>query len=359
MIGFDEAANAGCEHFDPAYVAGYDAKSGVDRSLRARAPRASRAFARDDRGRPWRRHRADGDPRSGGRARGRGGRRLGADAGAAPRRDRAARTRRTSASSKPGSSTYEHEGPPATLVHSRNALHHLPDPRSPPRCAGRRAAGADGRFVLRDLVWSFPREQANEVSSAGSRRRREDSSRGWTRAELEEHVRTEHSPCERRPGAHARGCGLRDPGARVPLADVRRLASARVMKKRLDVLLVERGLAESRAQAQALVMAGLVPGYDKPGQQVDEDAELERRARRRRTSRAAGEARARPRRARRRSGRARLLDVGASTGGFTDVLLAARRGARDRARRRLRAAPPADPQRPARHRPRARRTRAR
>ena len=29
-------------------------------------------------------------------------------------------------------------------------------------------------------------------------------------------------------------------------------------KKRLDVLLVERGLVESRARAQALVMAGLV-----------------------------------------------------------------------------------------------------
>lgn len=37
------------------------------------------------------------------------------------------------------------------------------------------------------------------------------------------------------------------------------------MKKRLDVLLVERGFAESRAQAQALVLAGLVHGYDKPG----------------------------------------------------------------------------------------------
>ena len=46
------------------------------------------------------------------------------------------------------------------------------------------------------------------------------------------------------------------------------------MKKRLDVLLVERGLAESRAQAQALVLAGLVPGYDKPGHQVPEDTEL-------------------------------------------------------------------------------------
>ena len=47
------------------------------------------------------------------------------------------------------------------------------------------------------------------------------------------------------------------------------------MKKRLDVLLVERGLAETRSQAQALVIAGLVPGYDKPGTQLDESVELE------------------------------------------------------------------------------------
>ncbi len=46
------------------------------------------------------------------------------------------------------------------------------------------------------------------------------------------------------------------------------------MKKRLDTLLLERGLAESRSQAQALVLAGLVQGHDKPGEQVDEDAEL-------------------------------------------------------------------------------------
>ena len=46
------------------------------------------------------------------------------------------------------------------------------------------------------------------------------------------------------------------------------------MRKRLDVLLVERGLAESRAQAQALVMAGRVPGHSKAGEQVDERAEI-------------------------------------------------------------------------------------
>src|SRR4051812_48509475 len=93
------------------------------------------------------------------------------------------------------------------------------------------------------------------------------------------------------------------------------------MKKRLDVLLVERGLAESRTQAQALVMAGRVPGHSKPGEQVDADAPLEVEQPPPYVSRAghklanaldafgidvAG---------------VDALDVGASTGGFTDVLL--------------------------------------
>ena len=92
-------------------------------------------------------------------------------------------------------------------------------------------------------------------------------------------------------------------------------------RKRLDVLLVERGLAESRAQAQALVMAGLVPGHAKPGEQVDEGAPLEVERPPPYVSRAgvklanaldafdvdpAG---------------LDCLDLGASTGGFTDVLL--------------------------------------
>jgi 23S rRNA (cytidine1920-2'-O)/16S rRNA (cytidine1409-2'-O)-methyltransferase len=92
-------------------------------------------------------------------------------------------------------------------------------------------------------------------------------------------------------------------------------------KKRLDVLLVERGLAESRAQAQALVLAGRVRGHAKPGEQVPEDAELEVEQPPPYVSRAghklanaldafgidvAG---------------LDCLDVGASTGGFTDVLL--------------------------------------
>jgi 23S rRNA (cytidine1920-2'-O)/16S rRNA (cytidine1409-2'-O)-methyltransferase len=94
-----------------------------------------------------------------------------------------------------------------------------------------------------------------------------------------------------------------------------------VTKKRLDVVLVERGLAESRAQAQALVLAGLVPGFDKAGAQVEENAELTVDSPPPYVSRAGHKL-------------ANALDVfgldvagldccdvGASTGGFTDVLL--------------------------------------
>ena len=104
------------------------------------------------------------------------------------------------------------------------------------------------------------------------------------------------------------------------------------MKKRLDVLLVERGLAESRSQAQALVLAGLVKGLAKAGEQVDASADLEVERPPRFVSRG-GEKLA--------GALAELeidvtgedcLDVGASTGGFTDCLLqsgAARVGAVD------------------------------
>jgi 23S rRNA (cytidine1920-2'-O)/16S rRNA (cytidine1409-2'-O)-methyltransferase len=93
------------------------------------------------------------------------------------------------------------------------------------------------------------------------------------------------------------------------------------VRKRLDVLLVERGLAESRAQAQALVMAGLVPGYAKAGQQVEESAELVVDRPQRFVSRGGEKlAHALDELDVDVTGR-EALDVGASTGGFTDVLL--------------------------------------
>jgi 23S rRNA (cytidine1920-2'-O)/16S rRNA (cytidine1409-2'-O)-methyltransferase len=98
------------------------------------------------------------------------------------------------------------------------------------------------------------------------------------------------------------------------------------MKKRLDILLVERGLAETRSQAQALVIAGLVSGYDKPGTQVAESAELVVERPPRFVSRGGEKlAHALERLGVDPAGRD-CIDVGASTGGFTDCLL--QRGAR-------------------------------
>ena len=95
------------------------------------------------------------------------------------------------------------------------------------------------------------------------------------------------------------------------------------MRKRLDVLLVERGLAETRSQAQALVLAGLVSGYDKPGQQVDEAVELSVDSPPPYVSRGGQKlANALEAFAVDPSGRV-CADVGASTGGFTDCLLQA------------------------------------
>jgi 23S rRNA (cytidine1920-2'-O)/16S rRNA (cytidine1409-2'-O)-methyltransferase len=93
------------------------------------------------------------------------------------------------------------------------------------------------------------------------------------------------------------------------------------VRKRLDVLLVERGLAESRTQAQALVLAGRVPGYEKPGTQVDESAPLEVEEPPPYVSRGGHKlAHALDVLGIDPTGRD-CLDVGASTGGFTDVLL--------------------------------------
>jgi 23S rRNA (cytidine1920-2'-O)/16S rRNA (cytidine1409-2'-O)-methyltransferase len=94
---------------------------------------------------------------------------------------------------------------------------------------------------------------------------------------------------------------------------------------RADVLLVSRGLASSRAQAQALIMAGEVAAddhrVDKPGALLPPDAKLVLAERPRFVSRG-GDKLDGALAALGVDPRARVcLDVGASTGGFTDCLL--------------------------------------
>jgi 23S rRNA (cytidine1920-2'-O)/16S rRNA (cytidine1409-2'-O)-methyltransferase len=100
-------------------------------------------------------------------------------------------------------------------------------------------------------------------------------------------------------------------------------------KRRLDALLADRGLFESRSRAAASVLAGEVRiGADgrratKPGQLVADDAELHLDERPRFVSRGGVKlANALAASGIDPSGR-RCLDVGASTGGFTDCLLQA------------------------------------
>lgn len=96
-------------------------------------------------------------------------------------------------------------------------------------------------------------------------------------------------------------------------------------KERLDKLLVDRGLAESRAKAQSMIMAGLVKvngeRVDKSGTPVGPESSLEVPDGRRWASRGAHKLlKAVEVFGLNVSGRV-CVDIGASTGGFTDVLL--------------------------------------
>jgi len=94
---------------------------------------------------------------------------------------------------------------------------------------------------------------------------------------------------------------------------------------RLDQLLVDRGLAPSRAAAQAMVLAGeveLAGGRSlKPGNLVAPDAAVIVRGRPRWASRAAGKLEAALDAFEVEVAGRTAMDAGASTGGFTDVLL--------------------------------------
>ena len=98
-------------------------------------------------------------------------------------------------------------------------------------------------------------------------------------------------------------------------------------KRRADQLLVDQGLAESRAKAQALILAGLVSAagrrIDKPGTALAEDTALALAGRDHPwVSRGGLKLAHAIEHFRIEVAGAAALDVGASTGGFTDVLLA-------------------------------------
>lgn len=194
----DELAYAGPEHLDPDYVAGYDRKAGyetgredVDEDLAALAGQGLDGTATV----------VD----------------LGAGTGplalaAAPRfrrvvavdvspamgrllSERAAEAGLTNLECvRAGFLTYEHAGPPADAVVSRNALHQLPDfwkVMALERIAGMLRPG--GILRLRDLVFDFRPGDAEEVIERWLGHGAEDPALGYTRDDFAEHLRTEYS----------------------------------------------------------------------------------------------------------------------------------------------------------------------
>jgi 23S rRNA (cytidine1920-2'-O)/16S rRNA (cytidine1409-2'-O)-methyltransferase len=97
------------------------------------------------------------------------------------------------------------------------------------------------------------------------------------------------------------------------------------MKRRIDQLLVERGFAESRHKAQALLLAGQIlvneQKVEKPGQTVDPEAEIRVLRQLRFASRAGAKLQAALDHFHISVDGRTCADLGASTGGFTDCLL--------------------------------------
>ena len=189
----DELAHAGSEHLDPAYVPGYDRKANTDpaediallRTLGlserhtvvdmgsgtgtftlAVAPYCRRVIAVD------------------------------VSSPMLARLEEKARHQGVAniACLQGGFLSYRHEGDPADVIYSRNALHHLPDFWK--AIALRRIAAIlrpGGILRLHDLVYSFDPDDAEHVLEAWFAGAVTDPADGWTRAELETHVRDEHS----------------------------------------------------------------------------------------------------------------------------------------------------------------------
>ena len=85
-------------------------------------------------------------------------------------------------------------GPPADAAYSRHALHHLPDLWK--AVALRRMAAMlrpGGMLHLRDIVFACEPDEFPQVAESWLATASADAAHGWTRPELETHLREEHS----------------------------------------------------------------------------------------------------------------------------------------------------------------------
>lgn len=197
--GLDEIAHAGAEHLDPDFVSGYDRKQGDAPDVAAREDLAV-----------LREHGIGGDSTVID---------LGAGTGRfavvmAPhvwqvvavdvsgpmlarlreRADQAALPEDAIETVEAGLLSYEHSGAPVDAVHTRNALHQLPDAFK--AIALHRIAQLlrpGGVLRLRDLVYDTTPQRFQDLLDGWFADAVDDPAEGYTAADLAEHVRSEFS----------------------------------------------------------------------------------------------------------------------------------------------------------------------
>ncbi|HKX16761.1 MAG TPA: class I SAM-dependent methyltransferase [bacterium] len=190
---FDEMVHAGPEHLDAAYVDAYDRKAGYD-PARDVAHLQKVGLNRDS-------TLVDLGSGTGALALAAAPfcrRVVAVDVSAPMVRTLEARTREWGIANvecvRAGFLTYEHHSGPADVVCSRHALHHLPDfwkAIALTRIAAVLRPG--GVFWTRDLMYSFDPHDTDRVIERWLARASTQPGTGWTRAELETHVRSEYS----------------------------------------------------------------------------------------------------------------------------------------------------------------------
>lgn len=90
--------------------------------------------------------------------------------------------------------TYKHEDKPVDFIYSRYALHHIPDFWKAVAFNNiRKMLQTGGFFRLWDVVYNFSPQQSEEKLDAWCATISNDNTDGWSRSDIEDHIRDEHS----------------------------------------------------------------------------------------------------------------------------------------------------------------------
>ena len=189
----DELAYAGPEHLDPGFVAGFDRKQGTDPADAVAALRRhglGETSTLVDLGAGTGTLTVAAAPCC--------GQVVAVDVSEAMvrfLRDRvAAAGLRNVTCVRAGFLSYQHAGPPADFVYTRNALHQLPDfwkAIALDRIAGTLRPG--GVLRVEDLIYDFQPSEAAAVFADWFDGAADDTALGYTREDFIEHIRTEYS----------------------------------------------------------------------------------------------------------------------------------------------------------------------